>query len=267
MQSSRTKGYIGCTEERRNEQHTYESDIGQYDITLLIKLLGRARVKMDNLEDHGGDFLFAKALPVNEGAKPTCHDVFTNRQHGMFDISPCILFLTNSKGPTGQRWNGQKSLCYSVHLIDGALQFGHLISLTCNVVYEIYKPVLEEGTGRPFVPFFAIVSYGEHTHPAPPPSKIPNDVRLRLMDAIRAFGVNRATASRLLASSMLPRLLNNATTLAEEHISLLNHDRLNKIMQRERIRKYPWGTDFIGKIIPVCLSTIGFPLGASCDGR
>jgi hypothetical protein len=222
---------------------------------------------MGNLEDYGGDFLFAKALPVNEGAKPTCHDVFTNRQHGMFDISPCILFLTNSKGPTGQRWNGQKLLCYSVHLIDGALQFGHLISLTCNVVYEIYKPVLEEGTGRPFVPFFAIVSYGEHTHPAPPPSKIPNDVRLRLMDAIRAFGVNRATASRLLASSMLPRLLNNATTLAEEHISLLNHDRLNKIMQRERIRKYPWGTDFIGKIIPVCLSTIGFPLGASCDGR
>jgi hypothetical protein len=46
--------------------------------------------------------------------------------------------------PSGQRWNGQKSLCYSVHLIDGALQFGKIVPLTCKVVYEIYKPVLED---------------------------------------------------------------------------------------------------------------------------
>jgi hypothetical protein len=85
--------YIGCTEERRNEQHTYEPNIGHYDIKLLIKLFGYARVRMSNLEDYGGDFLFAKALPADEGAKPTCHDVFTNRQHGMFNpfIYACLL--------------------------------------------------------------------------------------------------------------------------------------------------------------------------------
>lgn len=118
--------------------------------------------------------------------------------------------------------------------------------MPCGVKFHIYKPTLDSAN-KATVPYIAVVSVGIHTHPPPPPSKIPEDVRQVVLSAIKAHGVNSITASRLMASNMLPRLLNNSISLNMEHASLLNTDRVNSIIRRERMKENPAGTDFLGK--------------------
>ena len=92
----------------------------------------------------------------------------------------------------------------------------------------------------------AIISYGEHSHPPPPPRKIPALVRDQLIRAIREFGAAEATARRLVASPILPIMMNGATSLSQEHIAMTNQDAVNHLIRKERLKEYPWGTDFIG---------------------
>jgi hypothetical protein len=92
----------------------------------------------------------------------------------------------------------------------------------------------------------AILSYSEHSHPPPPPRKIPALVKDELLKAIRAYGVVEATARRMIASPTLPIIMNGATDLSQEHIAMTNHDAVNHLIRKERLKQYPWGTDFIG---------------------
>lgn len=146
----------------------------------------------------------------------------------------------------GHSSNKETKLCYSAHLIDGVLKFGRLRQMACEVKYHIYKPTLELYTNKPSVPYFAVVSVGVHTHPAPPPAKIPINVRDKLIDAIKTFGASTATATRMLASNMLPLLMDNKVSLSMEHVSLLNYGRINQIIRRERLKENQCGSDFMG---------------------
>jgi hypothetical protein len=93
----------------------------------------------------------------------------------------------------------------------------------------------------------SIVSYGEHNHPPPPPRKIPANVKEQLIKAIKQYGaVADCTARRLLASPTLPIIMNGSLTLSQEHIALTNQDAVNHLIRKERLKEYPWGTDFIG---------------------
>ena len=65
-------------------------------------------------------------------------------------------------------------------------------------------------------------------------------------------------------------MLNGKTSLSHEHIALTNQDAINHLIRRERIKEYPWGTDFQGvqKLMlqhglqdPYIRSTIQFPDG------
>jgi hypothetical protein len=49
---------------------------------------------------------------------------------------------------------------------------------------------------------------------------------------------------------MLPKLFDNAPSLASAHSALLNNDRLNRMIQRERVKQYPYGMDFLGMSTP-----------------
>jgi len=92
----------------------------------------------------------------------------------------------------------------------------------------------------------AILSYGEHTHPPPPPRKIPETVKNELLRVVKAYGAAEATARRLIASPILPIMLNGKTSLTQEHIALTNQDAVNYLIRKERIKEYPFGTDFLG---------------------
>jgi hypothetical protein len=146
---------------------------------------------------------------------------------------------------------GKNQKCTFKHTIesdDGGRkrEQGKLIQLKCEVKFHFFTPVFTNG--QPSTNKMAIVCYGKHTHPPPPPRKIPGDVKERFLKAVHAFGVGEATARRLMASPVLPIMLNGKTTFEKEHVALANQDVINYLIRKERIKEFPWGTDFQGTI-------------------
>jgi len=94
----------------------------------------------------------------------------------------------------------------------------------------------------------AIICFGEHNHPPPPQRRIPPTVKDEIVNIIKFFGTGEATARRIVASPILPIMLNGKTTLSQEHISLTNQGVVNYLIRKERYKEYPHGTDFLGVI-------------------
>jgi len=137
--------------------------------------------------------------------------------------------------------------CCFFHSVGGkkGVERGAIIQLSCDVKFHFYEPVFEDN-GTASTNYMSIVSYGEHTHPPPPPRKIPAEVKSKVMEVIRQYGVADCTARPLLASPILPIMMNGSTSLGQEHIALTNQDAVNHLIRKERLKEYPWGTDFIG---------------------
>jgi hypothetical protein len=67
-----------------------------------------------------------------------------------------------------------------------------------------------------------------------------------LLELARLYGLEKATARRLLSSNMLPKVFEKASSLASAHNALLNNDLVNRMIQRERAKEYPYGMNFLG---------------------
>ena len=92
----------------------------------------------------------------------------------------------------------------------------------------------------------ALLSFGEHTHPPPPPRKIPEKIKKELTKVFVEFSLADVTVRRLLSSPLLPILLNGKTTLSSHHVALTNMDAINHLIRKERKRQFPGGTDILG---------------------
>ena len=91
-----------------------------------------------------------------------------------------------------------------------------------------------------------LICIGEHPHPAPPARKIPAKVKDTFIKVFRQFGLFKVTAKRLLASPLLPILLDGKTNLSTHHIALTNMDAVNHLIRKERLCEHPLGTDILG---------------------
>ena len=116
--------------------------------------------------------------------------------------------------------------------------------MDCKCVMHVFIPKITNG--KPISKYMAIICFGEHSHPPPPPIKIPSDIKEQLLRVIKTFGNDEATARRLIISSILPMILNDEKSLTREHIALANHDIINTLIRKERVKEYPWGTTFQG---------------------
>jgi len=121
---------------------------------------------------------------------------------------------------------------------------GKLIQHDCDVKFYFIMPVFKNGKAS--TNKMALISYGEHSHPPPPPRKIPATVKNTYGKVFREFGLSEVTARRLIASPMLPILLDGKSNLTTQHISLTNMDAINHLIRKERLREYPNGTDILG---------------------
>jgi hypothetical protein len=148
----------------------------------------------------------------------------------------------------GKSFAGEKGLCDTLHKDQGQLVYGRIKRYECQVKFRIYRPVFGED-GKASVPYMAIISIGMHDHPPPPASKVPPHVKELLLELARLHGLETATARRLLSSAMLPKVFHNAPSLATAHVALLNNDRVNRMIQRERVKQYPYGMDFLGEFV------------------
>jgi len=156
---------------------------------------------------------------------PECHTVYANNQGSKNGLCPYYHTYINQSG----------SLTH---------QKGKIIQLSCSVKFHFFTPTFIHGI--PSTKYMAIISYGVHQHPPPPAHRIPPQIQERLLTAVKAFGVGEATARKLIASPILPVMLNGKTTLSQEHITLTNHDVINYLIRKERAKEFPWGTDFQG---------------------
>jgi len=153
----------------------------------------------------------------------------------------CYAVYTNNQGPK----NGQCPF-FHTYLESGQLEEkrGQIIQLQCQVKFHFFIPTLVDEA--PSTNQMAIISQGIHTHPPPPPHRVPPKVRDRIITLVKEFGVCEATARKLTASPMLSIMLNGKTSLGQEHVALTNQDVVNYLIRKERAKEFPWGTDFQG---------------------
>ena len=130
-------------------------------------------------------------------------------------------------------------------------QQGKIIQLECEVQFHFFTPIIqtddETGEKTQCTKYMAVISYGQHTHPPPPPIRIPHHIKEELVQAVRQFGsLSDITARRLIASPIYSILTNGKPDLDSDHIALYNFDAVNNLLRKEKLKEFPWGTDLAG---------------------
>jgi hypothetical protein len=161
-------------------------------------------------------------LEEAEGA--ICHAVYTNLQGSKNKLCPFYHTVTENGKQVRRR--------------------GKIVQHDCNVRFHFLVPRFING--QPSVDKMVLISVGEHSHALPPPRKIPPEVQNAYLDVCRQYGLEAATARRIIASPLLPILLNGDVNLTATHISMTNLDALNYLIRKERLREHPLGTDILG---------------------
>ena len=152
--------------------------------------------------------------------------------------SECHYVIANLQG------SKKTSECPYYHKVNGIRARGKIIQHRCDVKFYFVVPIFTDG--KPSTNKMAIISFGQHSHPPPPPRKIPANVKTEFVKVFREFGSSDITARKLLASPLLPAMLDGKTTLSTHHIALANMDAVNHLIRKERLREYPNGTDILG---------------------
>jgi hypothetical protein len=157
-------------------------------------------------------------------------------------MEPCYEVYSNNQ--KGMKIGKEDGYCHTAHRISSRdVRHGKIVHAQCDVRMHFYRPQFNEDptTGKKTSSSnqVAIICYGEHSHPPPPPKRISDTIKTQLLEAIAVFGVEDATARRLIASRMLPQILDGATTLAQHHPSLINTASVNRLIRQERIRQFP----------------------------
>ncbi|KAF8155102.1 hypothetical protein K438DRAFT_1943027 [Mycena galopus ATCC 62051] len=124
--------------------------------------------------------------------------------------STCSRIIGSGSGKKG------KQLCPFPHLKDGKVHIAQMVKRACKAMTTIYVP-LDEDT----IPIAIVVPKHEvpHTHPPPPPTKVPADVKHLYEEAVRAFGVSTATVNKVERAATTIQIMGKAPGLV--HPSLL----------------------------------------------
>lgn len=234
--------FIGCenyTSVPGQGKHIFVPLKSMHDPVTIIKMWGkdRCRVKKEMLE----------ALKINwDTIEEGMFERVALANSSGFGPQVCYAVFANTQGP-------KDNLCPYFHSVPGQPrgQRGKIQQCACDVTFHFFFPKIsvdkETGEKTASTTYAAILSYGEHTHPPPPAIRLPHNVKVELIDAVRKHGnVNDITARRLIASPVFSILTNGNTELDAEHIALYNFDQVNNIFRKERLKEHPWGGDFLG---------------------
>ncbi len=152
----------------------------------------------------------------------------------------CSYVCANIQG------SNDKKCPYYHQLKDGSREKGNIIAIRdCPVKYWFFIPIINSD-GIPSTNHLVIISKGIHNHPPPPLQRIAPDLRVKILNAAHDYGLPEATARKLFASSHIPIMLNGQEELTNHHLSLFNQSSINHIIRTERLKEYPFGTDFLG---------------------
>lgn len=156
------------------------------------------------------------------------------------NLSECHYVIANLQG------NKKTQQCPYYHDVQSSRRVrGKIIQHECDVKFYFLVPTFDKD-GNPSTNKMVLICIGEHTHPPPPARKIPAKVKDAFVKVFRQFGLFEVTARRLLASPLLPILLDGKSSLSTHHIALTNMDAVNHLIRKERLREHPLGTDILG---------------------
>jgi hypothetical protein len=163
-------------------------------------------------------------MSLEELCGPICHAVYANLQGSKSKLCPFYHTVTENGKQIRRR--------------------GRIAQHDCNVRFHYLVPRFLNGKAS--IDKMVLICVGEHPHAPPPPRKIPPNVIKVYLEICRQYGLAGATARRIIASPMLPILLNGDINLTETHVSMTNLDALNHLIRKERLREHPLGTDILG---------------------
>lgn len=137
---------------------------------------------------------------------------------------------------------------------NGALIQPILERLPCNSKFRVYEP---EEEYRAHCPYILLVTFGEHTHPVPLPTKTPARIQKKLMDLLENVGddLPDLTPRRFIRHPLLKSFLSHqypdviSPMLADWHVSLANRSHLKAYIKRAREIHYPFGTGWNGMYV------------------
>ncbi|OJD22190.1 hypothetical protein ACJ73_06466 [Blastomyces percursus] len=120
---------------------------------------------------------------------------------------------------------------------------GKLVHQKCNVIFDILIPIDLENS-----PYIALRSHGLHSHPPPPPSRIPVNITRDIAQVIHQMKDPDLTLTLFLKSPEIKTLCQRYSqqTFTQIHKSLINMDRIAALIYKERLFHFPEGRDFAG---------------------
>ncbi|KAJ7032341.1 hypothetical protein C8F04DRAFT_1235480 [Mycena alexandri] len=122
----------------------------------------------------------------------------------------CSRIIGSGSGKKG------KSQCPFPHTKDGKAYVAPMCKRTCEASITFYVPLEEDK-----IPLVVVVPKIDlpHTHPPPPATKVPTNVKLLYENAVRAFGVSIATVNKVEQAASTIQIMGAAPALV--HPSLL----------------------------------------------
>ncbi|KAK4196455.1 hypothetical protein QBC40DRAFT_351776 [Triangularia verruculosa] len=137
---------------------------------------------------------------------------------------------------------GRRSLCTDTHLRgEGQGQMNTLSE--CDVKISFLVPVDLVQT-----PYIIIASHGIHSHPPPPPKKVPSDILIGLMEVMDGIGREDITVGQLHNNPAIAQFCeqHGGKTLADIAAGLANYSRLYLTVLAYRLRVNPFGCGIDG---------------------
>ncbi|RHZ81222.1 hypothetical protein Glove_122g77 [Diversispora epigaea] len=150
-------------------------------------------------------------------------------------INNCFTVLHNSL---------KKIYCPYPHCERNIVKQGSIIQKTCNVKYLKLIPLDIKKC-----PYMILVSRRIHSHPPPPPNRVPITIRDRLQELIHQANNNTGdvTPTRIISGNLIKTYF-GTEYLAEVHVSLNNADRLRYHVDKIQKKINPQGTDLLGVV-------------------
>lgn len=120
---------------------------------------------------------------------------------------------------------------------------GSLFKIPCEVTFQVIIPI-----DIVAIPFFAIISFGIHTHIPPPPSTLSNSDIEEVVKVLRPMLTPQLTRSQFLNSTQLQTYLQlkGFHSIEEMHIGFANKDKISRIMKREKLLQFPFESSLGG---------------------
>ncbi|KAI2780986.1 hypothetical protein F4815DRAFT_468655 [Daldinia loculata] len=119
---------------------------------------------------------------------------------------------------------------------------GNMVNRKCDCRYQVFIP-----EDLDIMPYILVVCTGRHTHPIPPPDKLPETLRQEIWELITKTGTSKLTLPVFLTHPLVKEWLNNkdASHITAVHPTFANSSVLSNMFRKHRLLHWPTGSSLM----------------------